>query len=42
MTDYCTLAVPFLGFPEAIEDLAVQLFVPGLAIEGLAVAILPR
>ena len=30
-----------LGFPEAVEDLAVQQFVPELAVEGLAVAVLP-
>ena len=30
-----------LGFPEAVEDLAIQQFVPELAVEGLAVAILP-
>lgn len=30
-----------LGFPEAVKDLAVQKFVPELAVEGLAVAVLP-
>ncbi len=30
-----------LGFPKAVEDLAVQEFVPELAIEGLAVTVLP-
>ncbi len=30
-----------LGFPKAVEDLAVQEFVPELAVEGLAVAVLP-
>ena len=30
-----------LGFPEAVEDFAVQQFVPELAVEGLAVAVLP-
>ena len=29
------------GFPKAGEDLAVQQFVPELAVEGLPVAILP-
>ena len=30
-----------LGFPKAVEDLAVQEFVLELAVEGLAVAVLP-
>lgn len=30
-----------LGFLKAVEDLAVQRFVPELAVEGLAVAVLP-
>ena len=30
-----------LGFLEAVKDLAIQQFVPELAVEGLAVAILP-
>ena len=31
-----------LGFPKAVEDLAVQEFVPELAVEGLAVAVLRK
>jgi hypothetical protein len=30
-----------LGFLEAVEDLAVQQFVSELAVEGLAVTVLP-
>jgi hypothetical protein len=30
-----------LGFPEAVEDLTVQQFVPEFTVEGLAVAVLP-
>jgi hypothetical protein len=30
-----------LGFPEAVEDLAIEQFIPEFAIEGLAVAVLP-
>jgi hypothetical protein len=30
-----------LGFPEAVEDLAIEAFISELAIEGLAVAVLP-
>jgi hypothetical protein len=30
-----------LGLPEAVEDFAVQQFVPEFAVEGLAVAVLP-
>ena len=30
-----------LGFRKDVEDLAVQEFVPELAVEGLAVAVLP-
>ena len=30
-----------LGFQEAVEDLAVQQFVPELAVAGLSVAVLP-
>ena len=29
-----------LGLPEAVEDLAIEAFIPELAIEGLAVAVL--
>ena len=29
------------GFPKAVEDLAVQQFVPELAVAGLSVAVLP-
>jgi hypothetical protein len=31
-----------LGLSEAVEDLAIEAFIPELAIEGLAVAVLPR
>jgi hypothetical protein len=31
-----------LRLPEAVKDLAVEQFVPELAIEGLAIAVLPR
>jgi hypothetical protein len=31
-----------LSFLETVEDLAIQAFIPELAIEGLAVAVLPR
>ena len=30
-----------LGFLEAVEDLAIEAFIPELAVEGLAVAVLP-
>ena len=30
-----------LGFPKAVEQLAVHEFVPELAVEGIAVAVLP-
>jgi hypothetical protein len=30
-----------LGFPEAIKDLAIEAFIPELAVEGLAVAVFP-
>ena len=30
------------GFREAVEDLAIEAFIPELAVEGLAVAVLPR
>ena len=30
-----------LRFPEAVEDLAIEAFIPELAVQGLAVAVLP-
>ena len=30
-----------LGFLKAVEDLAIEAFIPELAVEGLAVAVLP-
>jgi hypothetical protein len=30
-----------LGLPKALEDLVVQEFVPELAVEGIALAVLP-
>jgi hypothetical protein len=32
----------YLSFLETVEDFAIQTFVPELAVEGFAVAVLPR